>query len=247
MNAMLEDVRWGACLSGYRLDCWRAGELSPAEAAEVQSHLAVCPRCREVLERMRSVEAEFRASQPPLRALEAVPRTEARRTQRPGRRVVRWLAPAGAVALAAGLLVALQPEPGVRSKGGPVSMGMFVQHRGEVRRAIPGETVAPGDTVRFTYSTPERRYLAILSVDGAGVASIYFPDGPEAVAVEPAEDAPLPLGTQLDGVLGEEQVVGLFCDAPRALEPIRQALRSSGAALPEVPGCALTTFRFTKH
>ena len=113
--------------------------------------------------------------------------------------------------------------------------------------AIPGETVAPGDTVRFTYSTAERRYLAILSVDGAGAASIYFPDGAEAVAVEPGEDAPLPLGTRLDGVLGEERVVGLFCDAPRPLEPVRQALQNSGAALPDVPGCTLRTFRFTKR
>ena len=105
----------------------------------------------------------------------------------------------------------------------------------------------PGDVVRFVYSSREPRSLAILSLDGAGVASVYFPDGPETANVPAAEDAPLPLGTRLDGVLGEEQVVALFCERPRTLEPVRQALQAAPGALPEVPGCSLATFHFTKR
>jgi hypothetical protein len=124
---------------------------------------------------------------------------------------------------------------------------MYVQHEQAVRRALPGEAVAPGDVVRFVYSSREPRFLAILSVDGAGVASVYFPDGPETVKVPGAEDAPLPLGTRLDGVLGEEQVVALFCERNRVLEPVRQALQAAAPALPEVPGCTLATFHFSKR
>jgi hypothetical protein len=236
MNALLEEVAWRACTSAYRLDRWRLGELSGDEAAEVQAHLDGCARCREAVETLAGAEADFRAALPPLRLVPPAPR-----------RPVRWLVPAATLALAAGAVLVLWPDQGLRTKGPPVSLGMYVQHRGQVRRAGPREVLAPGDTVRFTYSTSERGYLAILSVDGAGVASVYFPDGPETVAVEAAQDAPLPLGTQLDGVLGDEWVVGLFCQQPRTLEPVRQALQDAAPGLPEVSGCQLATFGFTKR
>jgi Putative zinc-finger len=233
MSALLEDARWQACLSAFRLDRFRLGELSAEEGQEVQAHLSECARCRAAADVLASAEAEYRVSAPSWR--------------RPPRAVRRTLAFAtAAAALAAALLFAFQPQ-GERKKGAAVAVGMYVQHGQAVRRALPGETVVPGDSVRFSYSSREPRELAILSVDGAGVATVYFPDGPETVSVPAAEDAALPLATQLDGVLGEERVVALFCERPRALEPVREALQSSGTGLPEVPGCVLATFRFNKR
>ncbi|MGO9764588.1 MAG: zf-HC2 domain-containing protein [Myxococcaceae bacterium] len=232
MNALLEDARWQACLSAYRLDRWRLGELPAEEATEVQAHLLGCTQCRAAQELLAAGQSEYLALAAPLR-----------RPPRAGR-AVAW--GVGAAALAATCLVVLQPG-GVRSKGAPTSLGMYVQHQQRVRRALPGETVAPGDVVRFVYSSQQPRYVAVLSLDGAGVASVYFPDGPETVRVEPAEDAPLPLGTRLDGVLGQETVVALFCERPRTLEPVRQALQAAAPALPQLPGCALATFHFRKQ
>jgi hypothetical protein len=234
MNALLEDVRWKACLSAFRLDRFRLGELPPEEAQEVEAHLQGCERCRAADEVLASAEAEFHTSGAPLLRL------------RPPARLVVG-ASLAAAGLAAVLVVALVPATGIRNKGAPVSVGMYVQHGQAVRRALPGEAVAPGDSVRFSYSSRTPAYLAILSVDGAGVATVYFPDGPETVSVPEASEAALPLATQLDGVLGEETVVALFCRRSRALEPVRQALQASGAALPEVPGCTLATFHFTKR
>ncbi len=231
MNALLEDARWQACLSAFRLDRFRLQELTAEDAAEVRAHLAGCAQCRAAEAQLASAEDDFRALAAPLR-----------RRPRAGRAVAFSVA---AVALAATCLLALNPG-GVRSKGAPTSIGMYVQHGQAVRRALPGEAVLPGDVVRFVYSSREPRSLAILSLDGAGVASVYFPDGPQTVDVPAAEEAPLPLGTRLDGVLGEEQVVALFCQRTRALEPVRQALQAAHGALPEVPGCSLATFHFTK-
>jgi hypothetical protein len=234
MIASLEEARWQACLSAYRLDRFRLQELPPEEAAEVQAHLEGCAACRAAADVLASAEAEFRASASPLRS-----------PRRPGRRALAW--GAGLVAIAATSVFLLQPTSGVRSKGPPTSLGMYVQHGPDVRRAREGEGVAPGDSLRFLYSSREASYLAILSLDGAGVASVYFPDGPEMVAVPAAQDAPLPLATHLDGVLGEETVVALFCTSPRALEPLRQELQASLKQLQEVPGCRLATLHFTKR
>jgi hypothetical protein len=234
MIASLEDARWQACLSAFRLDRFRLGELSPTEASQVQAHLEECALCRAAADVLASAESEFRASAMPLRT-----------PRRAGRRTLAW--GAGALAVAAASVLAFQPTLGVRSKGAPASVGMYVQHGQDVRRALPGEGVAPGDSVRFVYSSREPSYLAILSLDGAGVATVYFPQGAEMVALPAAQDALLPLATQLDSVLGDETVLALFCRSPHALEPMREALQASGKPLPEVPGCRLATFHFTKH
>src|SRR5208282_1733027 len=137
MNALLEDARWQACQSAYRLDRFRLGELPAEEAAEVRAHLLGCAQCRAAEELLAAGQSEYLALAAPLR-----------RPPRAGRAVAWGL---GAAALAATCLVVLQPG-GVRSKGAPTSVGMYVQHQQQVRRALPGETVAPGDVVRFVYS-----------------------------------------------------------------------------------------------
>jgi hypothetical protein len=234
MNASLENVHWEACQSAYRLDRFRQKELPPTESADVEAHLQGCARCRAATDALATEEANFRASAAPWR-----------KPLRPFRPRAAW--GIGAVALAAACLLALHPAVGVRSKGAPATVGMYVQHGQSVRRALPGETVAPGDSVRFTYSSRAATFLAILSVDGAGVANVYFPEGQQTAPLPAAEEALLPLATRLDSVLGEEQVVAVFCQRPRALEPLRQALQASPAAFPEVPGCTLAALRFTKR
>ena len=233
MNASLENVRWDACQSAYRLDRFRLGELPASEHAEVKMHLETCTRCRAAKDELAAGEASFRTVAPPWQK----PRRNQRRAIAYG---------AGAFAMAAAVLVAVQPST-VRSKGAPESLGMYVQHGQSVRRALPGEAVEPGDSVRFTYSSPSSTFLAILSVDGAGVASVYFPEGRDTATVPAAQDAPLPLATRLDGVLGEERAVAVFCQQSHALEPLREALQASPTAPPEVPGCTLVAFRFSKR
>jgi hypothetical protein len=123
---------------------------------------------------------------------------------------------------------------------------MWVRHGEAVRRAVPGEVVAAGDDVRFSVTTPRPAWVAVLSVDPAGRASIYFPEGPRAARIAPGADVPLPLATRLDATVGEERVLGLFCDGPIELEPVRAAIERSGdAAAP--PGCEVTRWRFEKR
>ena len=248
----LSESLWPACRSALILDRWRAGEFSTAEAAVLKAHVDGCARCTGAVASLHEVEAE---ALPPLRV---VPLRALGGARAPGpsplrspRRAVRL---AGFAAGAAGLLAAaallLRPVPagesGERIKGAAFGLSMYVQHGEQVRRAAPGEVVAPGDAVRFAVTTPLPAFVAVLSVDPSGRGSVYFPVGDRAEAVAAGAEVPLPLGTRLDATLGEERLLALFCDRPVELEPLRRALEAKeGAAIPA--GCQATQWRFVKR
>jgi hypothetical protein len=119
---------------------------------------------------------------------------------------------------------------GTRSKGKP-TISFYWKHRDVMRQGGLREVVFPGDAINFTASTDRPAFLAIISMDGAHRASVYYPDGPMAAPLGVGRDQVLPLSVVLDGVLGLERVVGVFCD--RAL-PVAQleAVVAQGTAIP---------------
>jgi hypothetical protein len=234
MNQTLAHAAWPACTSALRLDRWLAGELPAAEAARLRAHLDGCPRCAAAAEALR--EDRDRAVLPPLRPARA-----------PSRRPAwRLGALAGGLALAAGLLLLVRPgAPGERARGSGPGLAMWVRHGEEVRRAGPGEVVAAGDDLRFAVTSPEPAFVAVLSLDPAGRASVYFPAGDRAERVAGGVEVALPLATRLDATVGAERLLGLFCDRPVELEPLRAALQAGREAIPE--GCRVTRWAFEKR
>lgn len=231
MSTSFAERLWPACLSALHLDRFALGELDGAAADEVRAHLKTCARCSETVESMRP-----REPLPPLRAVPLRPRSRAIRLAAAG---------AGLAAAASVLLMLRPPGPRERGKGSGFALGMYVQHGAGVRRAAPGEEVAPGDAVRFTVTAPADGYVAVLSLDGLGRGSIYYPAGPRAVPVSAGSDVALPLGTRLDATVGEERIVGLFCASAVELEPLRAALERGSSAVPE--GCQVTRWSFVKR
>jgi hypothetical protein len=239
MNPAIDPPLWPACLSAFQLDRWMMGELPPPDAETVREHLAGCPTCTEAVAGMRTVREEIRAL-----PLPSIPGMAPSARPRAPRLVLGGLA----LALAASLVVALRPDaPIERLKGAGVALGMYVQHGDEVRRAGPGETVSPGDAVRFSITTPVPSYVAVLSVDPVGRAFIYFPEGGRTVRMPAGPEVPLPLGTRLDETVGEERLVALFCTAPVELEPVRRTLERAGDAAPLPPGCQGVQWSFVKR
>jgi hypothetical protein len=244
----LEPTRGADCVSDLGFDRLASGELEGQRSAEIAAHLQGCARCAERAAALGLAQAAFqRDVLPGLLALSPVRRSKARQ---------RWLgvlAAASSCAIAAAALLALRapqaspPASDVRSKGAP-SLGFFVQHRGHIRQGEAAEVVAPGDTLRFTYSTPERAYFAVLSRDGAGHGSVYFPAAPatRAELVEAGHTVPLPIGTELDAVTGRETLVGLFCTSALPLEPVRAALERDPSA-PAPAGCIFDRLAIDKR
>jgi len=229
MSTRIADRLWPACLSALHLDRFLAGELDELGARRVRLHMLGCPGCAGALQAMRSARDE---PLPPLRVVPIAPRAR------------RWPAAGVALAAAASLLLLVR-APGERPKGSGFALGMYVEHAGEVRKALPGEVIAPGDAVRFAVTTQAKAYVAVLSLDPKGRGSVYFPLAARAEAVEPGGEVALPLGTRLDATVGEERIVGLFCSSPVELEPLRIQLERGGALAPD--GCQVTRWSFVKR
>ena len=233
MRIALPPSRGPSCPSELRLDRYLAGELG-REGRAVATHLSACGDCRARVAERRDDEA-----------LPVLPLGRARRWHR-----VAWPA-AGMLAVAGALLFvqhrggpALAPE--TRTKGG-AHAALYVQRAGVMRLAGPDEVVHPGDTIQLATTLDARRWVAAISVDGAGVVSIYQGDDPRAAWQEPGEDIPLPASVTLDATLGHETIYVLLCQEPIELAPIAAGLRRDPAATPSHEGCELDMIYLDKR
>ena len=227
-------MRTSACLSRLGCDQLLNGELDELEAGF--AHAASCARCSALLDEHRRERAAFAI---PLR------QRAARRASTLGvrQRAARWWPAVVAVAVcAAAAVVMLVPRvESTRDKGAPV-LGFYLKRGAAIHRGGAGELVATGDVLDFTVASPVPAFVAVISVDGAHQVSAYYPAGPLAAAVGAGEQL-LPLAVRLDGVLGVEQLHGLFCDHPAAVADLIAAVDRG-----EVPaGCASDTLTIEKR
>jgi hypothetical protein len=104
--------------------------------------------------------------------------------------------------------------------------------------------VFPNDAINFTASTDRPAFLAIISVDGGGKVSVYYPEGRTAAPLRVGRDQVLRLSVVLDDVLGLERLVGVFCDRPIPIDQLEAAV-AHNAALPA--GCLADALTIEKR
>ncbi len=230
MTHGMERSRSEGCLSDLKLDRWVAGELSETAVAEAQTHVDGCAACAERKRIFSEAQQDFAETAPALVA------PKAKRTP------WLWAGPVTGLAVAAAAALWFQPTETVRSKGG-FDLGFYVQSGDSVRQGETGEKLLPGDQVRFEYTSETPVHLTILSTDGAGVISTYYPvsDSTELAA---GVQVSLPGAIQLDATLGVETVVGIACAEPVSIEVLKEQVRSGDRLFPE--GCASTEIQWTK-
>ena len=267
----VSDVSGSDCLSELEIDLWRAGELSAAQAQRCSDHVAQCAACRDKQLAIEQADAALFSAAPSFDALRTLVATQRQDAavlsavsgvrDRPSAEVVsvsvlprpRTRVPAvgaslAAVALAALGFLALRSglEPGVpgdtRVKGGEPRLGFYVKHGDEVRRGEPGESVRPGDALRFVYTSDRTFFIALFSRD-ARELSLYYPEGEHAIELAPGQDAALDFSVELDATPGTERVIALFCPQTFELEVARAALASTRASDRELPSALAACHR----
>lgn len=232
-----------SCSSDFTFDLLLSSGLEPADEQAVRAHVAGCARCAARLEQVKQQRDDFDRNGPRLWLPASQPE------QRGGgrRRLALASALAGA-ALLASILVGRAPlsSSGLRTKGAE-SFELYIRHGDTIRKAGAREQVHARDQLQLTYSSDEDGYIAVLSRDGAGTVSVYFPDSGEVTWPAAAgRDRLLPRSTILDDVPGHEQVFALLCKAPVALAPLRAELAHE-RSLRAPPGCTLRAIELDKQ
>jgi hypothetical protein len=212
------------------LDALRAGDLDPEHAEGAARHLHECGQCSARRVALDTDAARY-LERPDF--AEPLARARALHAQRTRKRRSTWItwitcitgATSAAAILALSLLGTHTTQPKTERRKGRGSIGFYVARDGQVFRGQPGEHVRPGDRLRFTYRSDREGYLAILSLDAQGVASVFYPaPGSQRALVPTGAEIELPVAVELDATLGPEQVFVLECSAPPAVDALKQAL-----------------------
>ncbi len=258
-----------SCVSDLRFDRWYAEELEPEESRAVEAHLRDCARCQQRNQELRvQAEAFLRAYPLPARidlgGRVVVP--SGGKPPRLSRWVFAWMCGALALATAVVWLVVLPKRDGAfsrhvavqfptvessdeassatRLKGG-ARLGFFVKRDGRVMQGHDGFTVHPGDRLRFSVTIPEPRHVAILSRDGKGVVSECYPGGGRSRKLAVSHDELLDSSVELDGTLGNERIIAVFCAEPFEVAPLVAKLGRDGT-LEVGANCSLDSLEIRK-
>ena len=239
----------------------RAVEAHFGSCDRCQQRYARLSESRRTFSREAPSFAAFERSEPSVQMREsgsssrAEPVAASRRSlanRRLGGERSHWLLAASALAAAAALVLVMgspwsssfpsdRDTAGAttRTKGGPASLGWVVRRGEHVFTGRPWESLRAGDSVRFTISTREPVYVAILALDAAGRLSMYYPDGEQLSKIDVGRDQLLPAAIELDAAGDVEHLYAVFGLNAVAVSSVRDAIERSPDA-PALPsGCSM--------
>jgi hypothetical protein len=173
----------------------------------------------------------------------------------PWRRLFAAVA-ASTVALGLVLWLAVRPPPEERLKGPPAWRLKVLrqQPNGAAELVPPGGAVRPGDRIGFEITAPADGFAAVISLDGKGAVTAFYPAVGDAVAVTRERPHRSSHAVALDDALGPERLILAGCARP---VPVGQLVAAARRALADAGGrpqavdrldvrCEQTTFWLTK-
>ncbi len=227
------------CLSDLQLDALQLHV--GADRPSLERHVEQCPACAERLRRQRLLDDAFLETVYPEtvdRVVEQVIATD--RTPRPAPLAahrMRWaMGIAASLLLAAGLYglskkpasTATAPDPEYLADKGPAGLEVWCRRTDRVFRVQQGDKLYPEDMVRFVprFRGATARYVMVVSIDGRGAISRYFPVSSDTAKRVSRSGSPLPGSTVLDDTPGPERILLLTSPEPFQFEAVRRALEA---------------------
>jgi hypothetical protein len=220
------------CLSDRMLDLRLARESGERDVIDADAHLASCQTCSARYRTLQAARAAFSLEAPSFERL--APALRRRRW---------WWGLAPLLAVATMIVLIARPRDSDRAKGGD-ALGFFVLHAGSVREGSAGEVVHPGDRLQLFTTTATARFVTVLERDPDGRTSVFFPREVRAVRHEAGQRVELPYSIQLDTTLGVGTLVGVFCDAPVAVESLRTSVEQQGPRAAWPSGCHAHSLKY---
>lgn len=248
-TASNDNSRGPDCLSDFTIDQWMADELSPEQRAAADAHVQTCADCKA---RITTIEAETAAflSQAPTLAVHGELIRELESARRKVARNRALLTLSSGIVLAAVVSLVIFPRPplesepaGTRTKGS-AHIDFFIKRGEQVTPGASGDTVHPGDLLRFTYTSRQNAQLALINIDRQR-ATVYYPsEGETSAPVTQGEKRALDFSVELDQQLGTERIYAVFCREPFQLVDVIQSLTGPQPNPPD--DCTLDTITLEK-
>jgi len=96
------------------------------------------------------------------------------------------------------------PDVPIRLKGA-VDLSFYVMQEGSVHPGVEGEVLREGDRIQFTYLAAGHESVVLLSIDGDGVVTVFYPEvGEDPEPVVPDGPRVLEGSIELDDAPGPE-------------------------------------------
>ena len=221
-------------IADWMLERYRLGELSAVDAARGAAELSADVALQARLKQLAEDDVATLAAYPPARVAARVERAAL-----PEKKSFGWL-PAFALAAAVTVgIVALRAttEPDIRFKGDGPSLRLFRLAGKEPERLVDGAHVKPHDVVQVAFELSGAAHFVIVSVDGAGHATLHWPlDGTTLAA--PGFKA-LPQAFELDEAPGFERFFLVTSDVPLSAPDVLKAAQGVSRSGPlELPKTA---------
>lgn len=200
--------------SAFTLERAAAGDTSPPAGSD------------DAVAALRADDARILEALPPrVVAAEVARRRAARRS---ASRTTRAIAGGGALAAVCALaLVVVVGADAERAKGDPAPSLVVWRRAGDDAEQLPDRArVAPGDVIQLAYRSGHYRHGVIVAIDGAGHASLVFPDPIGADTSLKAGGAPLPVALEIDDAAGFERFVLVGASDPLDAAAVLDAARS---------------------
>jgi hypothetical protein len=208
----------------WMLERFLVGELDAENTRRLTTTLATTPELKARLDALEADSRRILAQHPP----ELVERVVARRlAAAPPRRAWPRVALPGLVAVAALLLLLVVPRDGgedVRLKGDGPSLRLFRLAAAGPERLFEGSPVRAHDVVQVAFELADKPHLVVVSIDGAGNATLHFPlDG---MTSPPPGLKALPRSFELDDAPGYERFFLVTSDEPLSSTAVLDAARA---------------------
>jgi hypothetical protein len=220
------------------IDRYLAGELPPEEARAFAARIEADEALRARIDELKASRAAFSLSAPSFSAIAAIAADAPRPWwQRLTDALNARVAVGGALAAAAVMVIVIGGRG--NDGGGDVllSKGSFlsfvIERDGALRDGHSGSVVHPGDRLQFVIDAGAGAMVGVWSKDGAGTVSAYAPANQHLEHARGKHT--FANSTRLDGVVGEEVLVGIRCTADVDTARIAAAVADGG----ELEGCTV--------